>query len=297
MQMGGGIAANLCRIFKLNPRDRSLFIMCGMSGLISVLFGTPLMATFLSMEVISIGVIYYAAFLPCLLTSLTAFLVSELFGITPMRYTLADIPALNALTVVQVAILAVACGAVSILFCGAMKLWGTNSKKYIPNQYYRILFGSLIVVVLTLILGTQAYNGSSAALLNTAINYGTAHPLDFAFKLILTAITLQSGFKGGAVFPALVIGATFGCQFGALIGIDPCFAAAIGMIAVFCGSVNCPIASILFAAEVFGGTSLVLFAIAVAISFVFSGYFTIFPGQHFIYSKLRMEYKNSGLRE
>ena len=34
-----------------------------------------------------------------------------------------------------------------------------------------------------------------------------------------------------------------------------------------------------------------------AISFVFSGYFTIFPGQRFVFSKLRMEYKQSGLRE
>ena len=75
MQMGGGIAALLSRRVGLSHKDRSLFVMCGMAGLISALFGAPLMATFLSMEVISLGVIYYAALLPCLVTALTSFFI------------------------------------------------------------------------------------------------------------------------------------------------------------------------------------------------------------------------------
>ena len=296
IQMGGSIASNLSRFFKLNPKDRSLFVMCGMSGLISALFGTPLMAAFLSMEVISIGVIYYAALLPCLLTSLTSYFVAEALNITPMRYTIASIPSLSVGSVTKVTFLAVGCAVVSILFCGAMKLWGETAKKYIENQYIRILIGSGIIIILTLLTGSQAYNGSGASLLTQAIEYGQAHPYDFLLKIIFTAITLQSGYKGGAVFPALVIGATFGCTFGWWLGLPVEFAAAVGMVAVFCGSVNCPIASIFLSVEVFGGAGIVLFAIACAISFVFSGYFTVFPGQQFVYSKLRIEYKHSAMR-
>ena len=182
------------------------------------------------------------------------------------------------------------------MFCGAMKLWGDTVKKHIENQYIRILIGSGIIIILTLLSGSQVYNGSSASLLNQAINYGQAHPYDFLLKILFTAITLQSGYKGGAVFPALVIGATFGCTFGWWLGLPVEFAAAVGMVAVFCGSVNCPIASIFLAIEVFGGGGIVLFAIACAISFVFSGYFTVFPGQQFVYSKLRIEYKHSTMR-
>ena len=296
IQMGGSISSNLSRFFKLNPKDRSLFVMCGMSGLISALFGTPLMAAFLSMEVISIGVIYYAALLPCLLTSITSFFVAEALNITPMRYTLAEIPALSMESVTKIGFLALGCAVVSILFCGAMKLWGEMMKRYVENQYLRILIGSGLIIILTLIVGDQTYNGSSASLLTQAIEYGQAHPYDFILKILFTAITLQSGYKGGAVFPALVIGATFGCTFGWWLGLPVEFAAAIGMVAVFCGSVNCPVASIFLSAEVFGGVGLALFAIACAISFVFSGYFTVFPGQRFIYSKLRIEYKHSTIR-
>ncbi len=296
IQMGGSISSNLSRIFKLNPKDRSLFVMCGMAGLISALFGTPLMAAFLSMEVISIGVIYYAALLPCLLTSLTSYFVAISLNVVPMRYSLTEIPLLGVESVIKIGFFGVSCAVVSIMFCGAMKLWGDTVKKHIENQYIRILIGSGIIIILTLLSGSQVYNGSSALLLNQAINYGQAHPYDFLLKILFTAITLQSGYKGGAVFPALVIGATFGCTFGWWLGLPVEFAAAVGMVAVFCGSVNCPIASIFLAIEVFGGGGIVLFAIACAISFVFSGYFTVFPGQQFVYSKLRIEYKHSTMR-
>ena len=57
------------------------------------------------------------------------------------------------------------------------------------------------------------------------------------------------------------------------------------------------IASIFLGTELFGSEGIIFFAIASAVSFVFSGYFTLFPGQNFVYSKLRMEYKTSGLRK
>ena len=81
MQMGGGVSSFLSKRIGLNHKDKSLFVMCGMAGLISALFGTPLMATFLSMEVVSLGVIYYAALLPCLITALTSYFVVEFLDI------------------------------------------------------------------------------------------------------------------------------------------------------------------------------------------------------------------------
>ena len=133
-------------------------------------------------------------------------------------------------------------------------------------------------------------------MLNAALVNGVSNPWDFALKLLFTAITLACGYKGGGVFPAFIIGATFGCSFGPYFGLSPQFAAAVGLIAVFCGAINCPIASILLSAEIFGTEGVIFFAIASAISFVFSGYFTLFPGQDFVYSKLRLEYRSSALR-
>ncbi len=296
LQLGGGIASGLSKYFKLSSNDRSLFIMCGMSGLVTVLFGTPLTATFLSMEVISVGVIYYAALLPCLLTSITAFFVTRILGITPLFFEIVGIPAVSAQSLLRVGLFAALCAVISIAFCVAIKELNVFVKKWIPNQYIRIVVGAFAIIVLTFLFGSQNYNGSGNALLQKALTEGISNPWDFALKLLLTAITLACGFKGGGVFPAFIVGATFGASFGQYFGLTPQFAAAIGLVAVFCGSVNCPIASIFLAAEIFGSEGIILFAIASAVSFVFSGYFTLFPGQNFIYSKLRIEYKTSALR-
>lgn len=297
LQIGGGIASGLSKYFKLNPHDRSLFVMCGMSGLVTVLFGTPLTATFLSMEVISVGVIYYAALLPCLVTAITSFFVTQIFSIEPLFFTITNIPQVSVPSLLQVGFFAVACAVVSILFCLAIKELNVFLKHNIPNEYIRIIIGAFSIIGLTLLIGDQTYNGSGNALLNHALINGQANPWDFVLKLIFTAITLACGYKGGGVFPAFIVGATFGASFGHIFGLSPQFAAAIGMVSVFCGSVNCPIASMFLAAEIFGSESIIFFAIACSVSFVFSGYFTLFPGQSFIYSKLRIEYRTSPLRK
>ncbi|MBE5944009.1 MAG: chloride channel protein [Lachnospiraceae bacterium] len=296
LQIGGGLSSGMSKHFKLNPKDRSLFIMCGMCGLVTVLFGTPLAATFLAMEVISVGVIYYAALLPCLVTSITAFFVAQFFDLTQMQYILENIPKISAIPLLKVGLFATACAIVSILFCSSIKELNVVIKNKIPNPYIRVVIGAFAIIGLTLLIGEQTYNGSGNDLLNHALVEGSAKPWDFALKLLFTAITLSCGFKGGGVFPAFIVGGTFGACFGPYFGLNPQFAAAIGLISVFCGAVNCPIASILLGAEIFGGAGVIYFAIASAISFVFSGYFTLFPGQDFIYSKLRIEYRSSNLR-
>ncbi len=296
LQVGGGISSGLSKHFHLHPRDRSLFIMCGMSGLVSVLFGTPLAATFLSMEVISVGVIYYAALLPCLVTAFTSFFVAEQLGVEPLRFDIAHIPADSVMSILRVTLFSVCCALVSILFCVAIKELNRILKNKLPNQYIRVVVGAVAVIAVTALVGSQIYNGSGNGLLNDALRQGTVRPYDFLLKLLLTAITLACGFKGGGVFPAFIIGATFGSFIGPYMGLQTDFAAALGMIAVFCGTVNCPIASVLLSVEVFGGEGIIFFAIACAISFVLSGYATLFPGQNFIYSKLRIEYRTSSIR-
>ena len=49
---------------KLDEKDKKIAVMCGMSGAFAALFGTPMAAALFSMEVISIGVMYYAAWFP-----------------------------------------------------------------------------------------------------------------------------------------------------------------------------------------------------------------------------------------
>ena len=97
--------------------------------------------------------------------------------------------------------------------------------------------------------------------------------------------------------PTLFIGATFGCAIGPLLGLSPGFAAGVGMVAVFCGVVNCPIATLFLAAEMFSTSNLGLFAVAIAVSFVLSGYFGLYSSQVIIFSKIKRRVRQNPEKE
>ena len=59
LQMGGSIAYQIGRWIHLDEKDERIIVMCGMSAAFSSLFGSPLTAAVFSMEVISVGVMYY----------------------------------------------------------------------------------------------------------------------------------------------------------------------------------------------------------------------------------------------
>ena len=111
-------------------------------------------------------------------------------------------------------------------------------------------------------------------------------------KIIFTAVTLGAGFRGGEIVPTFFIGATFGCVVGPLIGLDPGFAAAIGIVAMFCSVVNCPLASMILGIELFSSSDVVLFAIACAVSYMMSGYYGLYSSQKIMYSKLAPNFIN-----
>ncbi len=79
---------------------------------------------------------------------------------------------------------------------------------------------------------------------------------------------------------------------GALFGLPAGFAAAIGLVGVFCGAVNCPLASILLSVELFGSEEIVYFGLACGIAYMLSGYFGLYSSQKIIYSKLKAEFIN-----
>ena len=291
LQLGGCIGSAIGRSVKLGEKDMHLAVMCGMSGLFSALFGTPLTATIFAMEVISVGIIYYSAFLPCIVSALTAYGITLLFGLTPTAYPLTDIPELSVVTILLVAVIGLAAALVSMAFCITLEQIHKFAAKTFKNEYLRVIVGGAVIALLTLILGTR-YNGIGGSVITAAVVDGEALPYDFVLKMLFTAITIGFGYKGGEIIPTFFIGSTMGALIGSLIGLPPGFAAAIGLVALFCGVVNCPIASLVLSVELFGSGGLLYFAVAVCLSYMLSGYYGLYSGQKIMYSKRRARYIN-----
>ncbi|WMJ76511.1 MULTISPECIES: chloride channel protein [unclassified Sedimentibacter] len=291
LQLGGSIGTFVGNIFKLDNKDMHLIVLCGMSGVFSALFGTPLTATLFAMEVISIGVIYYSSLVPCLASSLVAYGVSLFFGIAPVHYDLSIIPVLSLKTIALTAVLAALLAELSIIFCVVMHKTEHLMKHKIKDDYLRGFIGGLIVLLLTMLIKTHDYNGAGMDIVQKAID-GIVKPEAFLLKIIFTAITIGAGFKGGEIVPTFFIGATFGCFAGGLLGLDPGFSAALGLVSLFCGVVNAPIASIILSIELFGSEGIIFFAIACSVSYMLSGYYGLYSSQKIVYSKLKAEFIN-----
>ena len=288
LQIGGSLAGGVARLLRVKEENQHLLILCGMAAVFSALFGTPVGAAVFVLEVASVGRFLYSALVPCLCASVTAAELSRALHGEVMRMTL---PALDGGVVLtaQTAALAIICALLSIVFCLVVHQTGHLAAKALKNQYLRALILGAALLGLTLLSGTRTYNGAGMDFVERAVAGEGVDWYAFLLKLVFTAVTLAAGYKGGEIVPTFFVGAAFGAVAGPLLGLNASFAAAIGMIGMFCGVVNCPFAALFLAVEIFGGAYLVPFAVTCALCYVFSGYFGLYSSQHILRSKVGTE--------
>ncbi len=284
LQLGGSIGNSLGRLLHLNRRDMRLLILAGMSAAFSAIFGTPIAAAIFAMEVSCIGIMRYSALVPCTVASLTASFVAHWLHNEPEHYKIEQMAELTPVNALLILLLGVLCALVSIIFCKTMHKTEHLLESRFRNPYIRITLTAAIVLLLGLLLQSTDYYGTGSHIIDQAIG-GEVVWYAFLAKILFTAITIGGGFKGGEIVPTFFIGATFGCLFGQITGLSPSLCAAVGMIALFCSVTNCPLASLFIAAELFGMNSVPFCLLAIAVSYLLSGYHGLYKEQRFLYSK------------
>ncbi|MBP3736302.1 MAG: chloride channel protein [Lachnospiraceae bacterium] len=292
LQLGGCIGQNMGFVLKLDDGDRRIITMCGMSAAFASQFGTPMAAAFMAMEISSVGVLYYASLVPCVISAFTAAGISRALGTVPDAFTIDLIPEFTLRRALLTGLLGLLCAVVSILFCVALHRAHDLFERFFPNLFLRIFAGGVMITGLSFLCGLNVYNGSGIHVIEQAFETGSVPQLAFLLKILFTAITMGSGFKGGEIVPSFYVGATFGNVYAHLIHGDPDLCTAVGMAAVFCGITNCPITSLLICFEMFGYAGMPYFLIAISIAYTFSDYFSIFGSQKIVYSKLQNAYVN-----
>ena len=289
LQMGGSIGWNVGTLLHLKDHDRRTATISGMAAFFSALFGTPLTAALFAMMVEDVGLTFTSAFVPAFTSALIAYGCSLAFGIAPTHFAITA-PELTVWSAFLVILLGFACAAVSRLFCGLLHFMEHKVPQLLPNPWLRVFVGGVAVIAFSYLFGVGRYNGAGMGVITAAVEQGQALPWDFICKILLTAITLASGFKGGEVVPSFYIGATFGCVFGPLLGLPAGFSAAVAMVAVFCGAANTLVPSLLLAYELFGGAGLELIALGCGLSYMLSGYHGLYSSQTFLSDKFHSEY-------
>ena len=181
-------------------------------------------------------------------------------------------------------------GGMSSLFCILLHKTEHTYSKLFTNPYLRIAVAGAVIVVLAGILSTDMYLGSGMGIIEHIFHEGETPWYSFALKMLFTALTLGAGFKGGEIVPSFTIGAALGCTLAGILGLPVELAAACGMVGLFCGVTNSPITSLLIAFELFGFEGMPYYLLTVAVSYMTSGYHSLYHKQQIVVSKTRNDY-------
>ena len=196
LQLGGSLSTFIGKKFHLDDNDLRILTMCGMSAAFAALFRTPIGATIFSMEVVSVGIMYYVALVPCIISSLLGYAISGYFGVEATYYELRLLSTFDLITLIQVVGLGILCAILSIIFCKSLHIAHKLYARYFKNPYLRVIAGSCLIIILTLLIPSSDYLGAGMPIIKEAL-FGTARYEAFVLKILFTALTLGAGFKGG----------------------------------------------------------------------------------------------------
>ena len=286
VQIGGTIASNISSLAHLKKHDHHDLMLAGISSAFGAVFGSPLAGAFFGMEMCFIGKIDYTAGIYCLVASFTGYFTSLALGTEYEANVIASVPGMTPRTVAIVVISAIIFGLTARLFAWSVRTVKSLYGRIITNYLVRALVGALVVLAAYAMLDAWKYAGL-ATWLSGAGFAGNTTLADAAIKLVVTALTLGAGFQGGEVTPLFGIGAALGGWIGCLVGIDPSFLAALGMLGVFCAGLNVPITTCMMAIDLFHGTAAGFFVIVAFISYLTGGHRGVYPAQRIISPKRR----------
>jgi H+/Cl- antiporter ClcA len=286
VQMGGALADQITRVFKLQREDRRILLMAGISAGFASVFGTPLAGALFGLEVLAIGRLRYDALLPCVVAAIVGDQITLLWGVHHTAYAAGIIPSLGLWPFMAVVIAGAIYGVVGMLFADGAHAFSNFVKRRVPYAPLRPLIGGALLAVLFGACGGWRYAGLGIPGIVDAF----ARPVpwwDFGAKMLLTIASLGSGFKGGEVTPLFYIGATLGNALAPLLHMPFGLLAALGFVAVFAGAANTPLACTLMAVELFGAQIGVYALLACVTSYLFSGHTGIYRAQRVGHAKHR----------
>jgi H+/Cl- antiporter ClcA len=283
-QIGAAITSLFADVFKLEPEDRRKLVICGISAGFAAVFGTPVSGALFGIEVLYLGRLDYSVLFPSLMAGIVAHLVCGVKAPVPALHE-----SFGALNQPELILLSIVFGAVfglvALVLIETMRALGKALRRFKNHPYLVAAAGGAALVVLYSLAG-DSYAGLGIATIDSALA-GTAKlfVLAFLFKILATAITLETGGSGGIVTSLFFIGATTGAALARVLGLPEGVFAAFGFVAIVAAAANTPIAACVMGMELLPASVGVYAALCACTAFLLVGHRSVYASQKLGMSK------------
>lgn len=278
VQIGGAIADQFTKLFRLHDNERKILLIMGMSAGFAAVFGTPLAGSVFALEVLIIGRIRYEAIFPSLIVAIIAdYFCVEVWNVPHTIYVISEVAQMNLPNLGWAIVAGICFGLTAMLFSRLKVFWKSLFSK-IKFAPLRPFIGGIFIAGFVFFAGTTKYIGLGIPIIEEAFHTQLTS-YDFLIKVVLTAFTLGAGFKGGEVTPLFFIGATLGNALFLILPLPMSLLAGMGFVAVFAGATNTPLACIIMGIELFGIEAGLYIAVACVTAYFFSGHTSVYTSQ------------------
>lgn len=290
VQMGGAIADQFTKLFKLDNSERKILIILGISAGFASVFGTPLAGAIFALEVLYFSKINFKSIILSFVVAYAAYFTVEFWQVKHTHYSIPIIPEINLHTIVYICIVGILSGFAALLFSRSTHFWGSVFSKNIKFPPLRPFVGGIILAITIAGFGFTKFSGLGVPVIVDSFS-NVNQWYDFLLKILFTGFTLGAGFKGGEVTPLFFVGATLGSALSAVIPMPIALLAGIGFVAVFSGATHTPIACTIMGMELFGIEPGIFIAIACVIAYFSSGSVGIYKSQIVKGAKYKLYHK------
>lgn len=249
--------------------DMRLLVACGAAGAISAAFSAPLAGAFYAFETV-LGAYTSAGFVPVIASAVAAWLAARHLT-HPSFLEVPGFPSPVSVEMIgQTVLIGVICAIASIVLMQAVALSERCFKRLsVFTGFFRPVLGGAILGVLALQTPTVLGAGHGALQLLLMTNPGwLLLTTTIVFKMLASAISLGSGFRGGLFFASLLLGSLIGELYSVVlsdpfpaIALQPGTAAIAALAAFGTGVIGAPFSMVCLALEITGDFSVTVGAV------------------------------------